>query len=190
MIRKRFVGRHLMIRGKFAEAILGGEKNLTIRLGIVRPKYDEVIIHSGGRPIAVAKIKNVKHTRFGELTINDAKRDGFTSLSALRRELSKLYNSEISDNDWVTVIEFEIIKRLDRIKDPYEGLEPGHLARIALRYLDEELSEEDIRILRDLTVTNSIRSTAKRLYGRWDKRKKIREVLRRAVTLLRERDII
>lgn len=55
---KKFIRRYIMVKGKFAELILAGKKTTTIRLGKVVPRSSEVIIHSNGRPIAEAKIKN------------------------------------------------------------------------------------------------------------------------------------
>ena len=48
-----------MLKGEYIEKVLNGEKKATIRKGVYKPKYDEVIIHAGGRPIAKAKITRV-----------------------------------------------------------------------------------------------------------------------------------
>ncbi|MEB3787346.1 MAG: ASCH domain-containing protein, partial [Desulfurococcales archaeon] len=61
--RRQWLGRHLMLKGEYAELLLSGRKRATIRLGVVRPKYREVIIHGGGRPRAKAVIEGVEVKR-------------------------------------------------------------------------------------------------------------------------------
>lgn len=189
--RYKFLGRHIMVKGKYIEKILNGCKRATIRKGLVKTKYPEIIIHGGGRPVAKARIKAVTYKRVGELTDGDARLDGFSSRDELIKELKRVYGG-ISEEDWVTIIEFEVIQRLDNlpVEKPYHGLEPGDLARIALRYLGDELSSEDIRVLEDLTRTNSIRATAYRLYGGIDKRIRVRKTLRKVLKILEEKGII
>jgi len=189
-VRVRFIGRHLMVKGKYVEKILSGEKKATIRLGIVKPKYDEVFIHGGGRPVALAKIVKVSHKRVKDLTDNDALKDGFSSKRELLKELKKNYD-ELNPNDYVTIIEFEVIKKLSELdyKDPWLGLKPAEIARIGLRYCTD-LNDEERRILEDLTRTESLRKTAIRLYGNISKRWIIRKVLRRVLKKLIEKGVL
>jgi len=180
-----------MIKGKYVKDLLEGRKNATIRYGIVKPKYREVIVHGGGRPIAKIIIKRVYHKKVKELTDEDAAKDGFSSVNELINELKKVY-PQISSDDWVTILEFDVVQRLDHLKpeDPYMGLKPVDIARIALRYLDRDLTEEDKKILMDLTRTGSIRLTAKRLFGDLNKRYIVRRVLRKALNKLVEKNIL
>ncbi len=189
--RYKFLGRHIMVKGKYVEKILNGRKRATVRKGLVKTKYPEIIIHGGGRPVAKARIKAVIYKKVGELTDEDARLDGFNSREELIRELRRVYG-ELSEEDWVTIIEFEVVQRLDNlpVEKPYHGLAPGDLARIALRYLRDELSNEDIRVLEDLTRTNSIRATAYRLYGNIDKRNRVRKTLRKVLKILEEKGIM
>jgi len=189
--RYKFLGKHIMVKGKYVEKILDGRKRATVRKGLVKTKYPEIIIHGGGRPVAKARIKAVTHKRVGELTDEDARLDGFNSRDELIRELRRVYG-ELSEEDWVTIIEFEVVQRLDNlpVEKPYHGLAPGDLARIALRYLRDVLSSEDIRVLEDLTRTNSIRATAYRLYGSINKRNRVRKTLRKVLKMLEEKGII
>jgi len=187
----QFLGRHIMVKGEYADKLLAGSKTTTIRLGIVKPKYREVIIHGHGRPLAKARITRVETKRVSELTEEDARKDGFNNLEELLEALKKVYGN-IKSEDLVTIIELEITQRLDMLppEDPYMGLEPADIARLSLRYLKALLTDEDIKILEDLTRTNSIRSTATRLYGSIQKRWKIRKTLRKALRLLREKGLI
>ena len=168
-IRVKFIGRHLMVKGKYVEKILSGEKKATIRLGIVKPKY---------------------HKRVRDLTDNDALKDGFSSRKELLKELRKNYD-ELNPDDYVTIIEFEVIKKLSELdyKDPWLGLKPAEIARIGLRYCTD-LSDEEKRVLEDLTRTESLRKTAIRLYGNISKRWIIRKVLRRVLKKLIEKGVL
>ena len=186
-----YLGRHLMLKKKWGDLLLERRKRATIRLGVVKPKYEELIVHSGGRPIAKVRVKSVRVKRVRELTDEDARLDGFNSLDELLEALREAYG-DFSPDEPVTIIELELVKRLDELEsdDPYMGLEPADIARLALRYLRDELSEEEVRILRSLTATNSIRTTAQRLYGSPVNRARVRRALRKALRLLVERGLI
>jgi len=189
--RRQFLGRHIMIKGEYADKLLTGSKTTTIRLGIVKPKYSEVIVHGKGRPLAKARIKSVTYKTVGELTDEDARRDGFASRAELLRALERVYG-KVRPDDKVTIIELEVTQRLDMLppEDPYMGLEPADIARLALRYIRALLEEEDVKILEDLTRTNSIRSTAVRLYGSIERRWRVRKALRKALRILRDQGLL
>ncbi len=184
----KFLGRHLMVKGEYVKDILSGRKRATIRLGIVKLKHNELIVHGGGRPVAKIRVTNVRYKRVSELTDEDAAIDGFASKEELLEALRRAYG-EVRPDDYVTIIEFEVVQRLDQlpVQDPYMGLEPADIARLALRYLQEEFNEEERRILLELTRTNSIRAVAFRLYRDLGKRWRVRRVLRRALRMLVER---
>ncbi len=189
--KPKFLGRHLMVKGEYVDDILSGRKKATIRLGIVKLRYNELIVHGGGRPVAKIKVKNVAYKRISELTDEDARIDGFKSKDELLRALRETYG-DVNPNDYVTVIEFEVIQDLSKLEtqDPYLGLKPADIARLGLRYLRNQLNEEDKKILSELTRTNSIRLTAIRLYGDLNKRWKVRKVLRRVMRELLRRGLI
>jgi len=188
--RKKFIGRHLMVKGEYVDLILKGIKKTTIRLGMVTPKYKEIIVHGGGRPVAVVKIVNIRHKRIRELTEEDAKKDGFPSVKILLKELRKSYG-DIKPDDIVTIIEFNVIKKLTEldIEEPWLGLKPVEIARIALRYC-KNIPENDREILEDLTRTESIRKTAVRLFGNINKRWKVRKILRKYLDELIKKNIV
>jgi len=181
----------MMVKGKYVDMILSGQKTATIRLGLVKPKYKEMIVHGGGRPVAKIMITKVTYKKVRELTEEDAIKDGFSSLRELLEELRKVY-PEITNDDWVTVIEFRVVQRLDKlpVEEPYMGLQPADVARLGLRYLSNELSEKAKEILIDLTRTNSIRATAQRLFGSIGKRYIVRKTLRKVLGLLKERGVL
>lgn len=189
--RMKFLGRHLMLKGVFVEKLLSGEKRATIRKGVYKPRYKEVIIHAGGRPVAKARITRVYYKKFRELGEYEAKIEGFKSLDELIKSLRDMYG-EIREDDYVTIIEFEVIQRLDNlpVEDKYYGLKPSDIARIALRYLEKELGEIDRKILLDLTRTNSIRKTAINIFHDLNKRGIVRRTIRRALNALVERGLL
>ncbi len=189
--RRRFLGRHLMVKGEYVDAILSGRKKATIRLGRVNVKYNELIVHGGGRPVARVRVTSVVYKKVRELTDEDARRDGFRNRAELLKALERAYG-KIDLDDVVTIIEFEVVQDLSKLEpeDPYLGLQPADIARLGLRYLGDELGEEERKVLRDLTVTNSIRSTAIRLYGDLGRRWRVRRVLRRVLNELVRRGLI
>ena len=186
----KFIGRHLMVKGEYVDLILRNVKKTTIRLGIIKPKYDEVIIHGGGKPVALAKIINVKYKKVKELTDDDARKDGFSSVKMLLKELEKSYG-KISPSDVVTIIEFIVTKKLSSldVREPWLGLRPVEIARIALRYC-KDIPQEERKILEDLTRTESIRKTAAKLYGSVSRRWKIRKVLKKYLDMLVNKGVI
>lgn len=190
--RVKFIGRHLMMRKDYVDALLSGLKKSTIRLGIVKPKYRELILHSSGRPVAKVLVKNVYYKKLYELSDEDAVKDGFSNVQELLRNLERIYGKLPLDS-YVTIIELEVLERFDHVepKDPYYGLKPVDIARIALRYFGrEEFSEEELKILYELTRCSSIRAGALKLYGDLNKRHLVRRVLRKAARLLIDRGFI
>ncbi len=188
--RVQYIGRHIMVKGEYVEKLLSGAKRTTIRIGVVKPRYKEVIIHGGGRPVAKAAIEYTIVKRVEELTDEDARRDGFKSRRELLKALERAYG-RLDPGDLVTIIGLRIVKKfedLDR-EDPYMGLDPGDIARIALRYL-KDLGEDERRILRLLTQTGSIREATLILYKDLNQRWRVRKVLRRALRRLREQGIL
>jgi len=183
--RISYIGKHLMVKGEYAEAILSGKKRATIRLGLVKPRSKEVIIHSGGKAICKARIENVTYKRFSELTNEDAKLDGFRNLKALKEALIETYHN-LSPSDMVTVIRFNVIQRFDQLdrRSPYLGLSPIDIARIALRYESLKLSDKDKGLLNVLVKEGSLRKAAEKLYGDVNKRYLIRRTLRKVLRKL------
>ncbi|BAN89558.1 ASCH domain-containing protein [Aeropyrum camini] len=190
--RVQYLGRHIMIKGVYADKLLEGTKTTTIRLGIVKPRYREVIIHGHGRPLAKAEIVDVQVKKVAELTLSDARRDGFNRVEDLIKSLEKMYGQGLEPDTPVTIIHLRVKQRFDELdlRDPYLGLEPADIARLGLRYLGDSLDEDERRVLEDLTRTNSIRSTAVRLFGSVERRGKVRRVLRRVLRELVRRGLI
>jgi len=187
-----YLRRHIMLRKEYADMLLSGKKRATVRLGKVIPKYREVIVHSGGKPICKVRITRVTHKKVSELTDEDARKDGFESRRELLKELKKVYGKRLSGDEEVTIIEFEVLQRLDHLssEDPYLGLKPEDIARLALRYLRSEFPKDERRILEELGKGKSIREVAKELTGDPTRRWRVRGVLRKALKLLVDKGIL
>uniref|UniRef100_A0A7J3ZK48 ASCH domain-containing protein n=1 Tax=Fervidicoccus fontis TaxID=683846 RepID=A0A7J3ZK48_9CREN len=189
-VKPKFLGRHLMLKERYAQAILSGKKKATIRLGVVKPKSREVLLHAGGRVVAKLYIKKFYHKRLKELDVQEARLEGLSSVRELRKELARIYG-RLDPNTLVTVVVFDGVERIKAASDEsrWGGLNPVDIARISLR-ADLELSEEEKRVLETLVRTRSIRQTAYLLYGGIEKRRLVRRVLRKVLRMLFEKGII
>jgi len=184
----KWLGKHLMIKSKFAKDIISGKKRATIRLGKVEVKANEFLIHSGGRIIARAKLKNVRYKKVKELSDEDALLDGLSSREELIDELRNYYNN-VTDDDIVTIIEFEVIEILNESEEKYiGGLPPYKIAQLALQHL--KLSDREEVVLKTLVSTRSIRKTAKKLFGKLSMRWKVRNIVRKAARMLLEMGVL
>ena len=167
-----------MLKGYYAEKILRGDKVTTIRPGKVEVRSKEFLIHSGGKIIARAVLEDVKYKRLKDLTEDEAKEDGFSSLEELKRELRKFY-PDLKEHDWVTIIKFKVVEKLDFPETyKYGGKTALEIAELALKHKDKlNLSEKELEIIRLLIETQSLRAVAKKVFGSLNARKKVRKVL-------------
>ena len=94
-MRAGMIGRRLTMKGEFVDLVLKGLKNTTIRLGKLKPKHRVVILHGGGRDVAKVEITGVRYKKLGDLTDEDAQRDGFESLEDLLKALRKVYGDSL-----------------------------------------------------------------------------------------------
>ena len=183
----KWLGKHLMLKAKYAPLILNGSKKSTIRLGKVDVRNREFYINSGGKIIAKAVVKDVQYKTVRELTDEDAKLDGFKNREELIGELRRHYG-KISDDDWVTIIIFDILEILNLDESGYGGMKPKQISELALKYLP--LNEQEEMIHRKIIEYGSIRKAARKIYGSLQMRWKIRNALNKAYRELVERGII
>ena len=188
MYKRFWLGRHLMLKGKYIEQILNGTKRATIRPGRVAIKSKEFYIHAGGRIVAKAVVEKIFYKRVKELTDGDAKLDGFNTREELLRELKKYYPF-LKENDYVTIIKFRIVEKLNKPEaKSYAGKNAVEIAKLALENL--KLSEEERRVLEKLVETKSIRATAKAIYGSLLHRKLVRKILWKVVDKLKQKGVL
>ncbi len=189
---KRFLGRSLMLRKEFGDMILRGVKTSTIRLGYIVPKSRELIIHSGGRPIARVEIEDVLYKRLDQLGDEDARREGYESVSKLVRELRRIYGKRLYRHDVLTIIRFRVLERLDdRVPEkPYMGLDIRDIARLSLNHLSNELDDLEKRVLNMIAGGDSIRRVSQKLFGGIERRYIVRRILKRCLDKLVSRGIV
>ncbi|MFP3279844.1 MAG: ASCH domain-containing protein [Vulcanisaeta sp.] len=178
MRRVVYLGRHLMLKSRYMDKV-GNGKFTTIRLGIIRPRYREVFIHSGGMVVAKARIIGTTYKRVSELTDADAVIDGFNSKDELIRELRRIYG-DVNSNDWVTILTLEVVKLIGHRDDGSVGLSPVDIARLALRY-NVPVNEEERRVLTELVNEGSVRKVSMKLFGSLRGRYVVRRIVRRAL---------
>lgn len=174
--------KHIEFKGKYAEKLLMGEKKSTIRRRVYFKPGELVYVHSGGKIIGKARIKSIKEISIEEIDEEIARKEGFSSVDELIEELKQYY----SDSDKLYFVEFDF--------EPFQSpVDPGEfhyfsndLIEIAKKAIEsEEFSEREKEILRLFIKTGSIRKTAFRLGGLWQ-RGIVRDVLRKAVRIVNE----
>ena len=178
--------KHLEFKDKYKELLKSGKKTATIRLQCPYKRGQEVFVHCGGEIIGTAKIIDIQEKKLEELTEEDAKADGFSSLEELLEELRKLYGSP----EKVYIIRF-------KFKEFKEGINPhemyygdADLVEIAKKALENlKLNEKDREILELFVKTGSIRKTAMKLGG-LKRRGIIRKILRKCYNELRKKGLI
>jgi len=187
------MSKHIEFLGDYTKKILSGEKKATIRRRT--HKYspgDVVYVHAGGKVLGKAIITNIRHVRLKEITDEDAKMDGFKNKEELIKALKQHYGT-INPNDEFTIIEFKIIERPKKeimsSEMAYGGYDPVYIAELALRHLKDIFNEDDLKILRAVYETGSIRYVAMKLGG-LKRRKVVRAILRKAYEELKNRGLI
>ena len=178
--------KHLEFKDRFRKQLLSGEKRVTVRLNTTLKEGDRVLIHGGGEILGEGVIEKVERKRPEELTEEDAKADGFKSLSELLGEIRRLYG----DVDRVFVIRFSM-KPFRQGRNPhnfyYGQADLREIAELALKNL--QLEEKDRKILQLFLESGSIIKAARKLGG-LRKRGVIREVLRKCYRELVVKGII
>ncbi|RLF05237.1 MAG: ASCH domain-containing protein [Thermoprotei archaeon] len=185
--------RPLMFSRKYLAELLRGSKTCTIRLGNIKYRVgDTVLVYCGGLVLGRVRITGIERKKLIDLTEEDAKLDGFSSLYELLKALRQHYPN-IRANTPVTVIRFEWIEKFDApLSDSeyswrYEET-PVEVARLALEKLND-LSWEERTVLEVFVKSGSVRAAARKLGG-LSLRPLVRGVLRRAAEKLAERGLI
>ncbi|HUY52527.1 MAG TPA: carbamoyltransferase C-terminal domain-containing protein [Streptosporangiaceae bacterium] len=115
-----FVRTELPLYGEYLEWLREGRKVTTIRLrkgavevpfSSVLPLFETADFGPGdrSRPTEYVRVSALRYHRFGELSPDDAKRDGFRSFQDMRAALTEIY-PYIADDDWVTVYDISLIE--------------------------------------------------------------------------------
>lgn len=191
--RVSFLGRHMMMKREYAELVLSGAKTATIRLGVVRPKRRQVLLHSSGKVLAELEITRVEVKRIRDLTDEDAKQDGFQDRWQLIEHLERIYRRRLGKEEKVTIIRFRVARKIEGSEaeegSKYLSLKPVDVASIALRY-GVRLNPRDMVVIKKVAETGSIRKAASVLFGDPTRRKAIRAALDKALKKLIEAGVI
>ena len=176
--------KHIEFKGKYAEKILKGEKTATIRKRVYVKPNDVVFVHSGGKIIGKARIKEVRQIDIQDLDHELARKEGFDNIEELMDEIREYYG----EGKDLYLIEFDF-EPFDEPLDPekmyYDGSSLSEIARKALKL--DSFSEDEKRILELFLKTGSIRKTAFRLGG-LSKRGIVRKTIRKAFKAVREKE--
>ncbi len=92
---------------RIGTAHLARTQTSTTRKGIRKLPLGPAMLESGKQQIAV-EITAIKPIRFDQLSEDDAKSGGLTSLADLQKSL-KAYNPDLIDSSYVTVIHFHLV---------------------------------------------------------------------------------
>ncbi|MEX0567579.1 MAG: ASCH domain-containing protein [Candidatus Njordarchaeota archaeon] len=189
--KKSFIGKHLMLKGKYAEKILNGNKVTTIRRGRIKVLSRDILIHAGGKIIARAKVVDVKTKKLRELTDDDARLDGFKNKDDLKKELKKIYPN-IKEHERVTIIKFRVTEHMNQPEERrYRGKTAIEVAEIALKNIDKiNLTELEKNVLGMLLEKKSLRAVAREIYGNINARKKVRDIVWKVLGKLEKERVI
>jgi len=182
---RRIAISYLSFKKEYIKKIFEGLKTTTIRLGILTPKKDEVLIYGNGKALGKIAIESIRYTKVKDLTDEDAVLDGFKDKRELKAALSKHYPG-ISADDWVTVIKFRVLERFEDASST--KLDVGRIAKLALAYNIAD-NREDARILAAVAATGSIDGAYKLLNKRYP-RSYIRRLLEKVKKKLEDKAVL
>jgi len=179
--------RPLMFSRKYLEELLNGSKLATVRAGNVKYRPgDIVLVHCGGLVLGRAKITRVERKKLIDLSEEDARKDGFSSLQELLKALKQHYPNLKRDTPLI-ILEFQWVERFEVPLSDGEyswcySKEPLEVAKLALEKLDE-LSFEERAVLEAFVKAGSVRGAARKL-GSLSNRALVRGVLKRVAERL------
>ncbi|MFN7105896.1 MAG: ASCH domain-containing protein [Pyrobaculum sp.] len=113
MGREAELGPYLKFREKYLDKVLTGVKKVTVRLGIVRPRFSLIYIVCCGHIYGEAVVTKVYYTKLSKVGEEVARAEGFESREALIQELREIYG-DVDGEDLVTVIYFTVVKKYER----------------------------------------------------------------------------
>ncbi len=183
----------MMFSKKYLKELLSGSKLTTIRAGNIKYKPgDVVLVYCGGLVLGRARILRVERRKLIDLTEEDARRDGFSSLHELLKALKQHYPNIRRDTPLV-LIEFEWVEKFETPLSDADyswnyDKDPLEVAKLALEKLDD-LSFEERVVLETFVKAGSIRKAARKLGG-LSTRSLVRGVLRRVAERLASMGLI
>lgn len=110
MKREVNLGPYLRFKQKYLDDVLSGRKRVTVRYGVVKPRFNLVYIVCCNEIYAEAFITKVYYTKLGKLGEDVVIAEGFKSKEELFTELKEIYG-EVNENEVVSVIYFTVVRR-------------------------------------------------------------------------------
>ncbi|MBC7094380.1 ASCH domain-containing protein [Thermococcus sp.] len=163
------IRRFILIDNVYKSKILKGKKTSTIRFGNYEAKPGSEVylaITPSDSVIAKIKITDIKKKRVKELTLEDARKDGFKELNELINALNKIYGT-LHGDDEVTIIEFDVIEKFEEAI-PLKWLKALNYRKpeeIAKLYVENDLKESaDVDLIIKRIYSKGLKS-AVRKYG-------------------------
>jgi ABC-type ATPase with predicted acetyltransferase domain len=95
----------LRLRPEFLKSVMCGRKSTTIRVGRKNIEQGLLVLESTQTSLLV-RVTRVTCKRFKSLTDEDARKDGYSSVDQLEKELRSIY-PRLGSNSFLTQIEFE-----------------------------------------------------------------------------------
>jgi hypothetical protein len=107
------LGPYLRFKEKYLENVLSGRKRVTVRYGVVKPRFSLVYIVCCNAIYAEAFITKVYFTKLGKLGDDVVAAEGLGSRAELINELKEIYGN-VNEDDPVSVIYFTVVRRYDK----------------------------------------------------------------------------
>lgn len=107
------LGLTLSFKEKYLGRVLSGEKRVTIRLGVLRPRFQLVYIACCGMLYGEAVITKVEYVKLRDLSRDVLEEEGFKDLEEALAELRAIYPG-IDLDDVVSIIRFSLVRRYER----------------------------------------------------------------------------
>jgi hypothetical protein len=96
----------IALSSEFLPDVVSGDKVSTIRRGRRNYPLGGALLRARDRDIAI-DIRRVRYSKIRDLTVDDARRDGFENVEELKTALSRFY-PQLQPEDDVTIVEFVV----------------------------------------------------------------------------------
>lgn len=107
------LGLTIGFKEKYLGKVLEGKKRVTIRLGVLRPRFQLVYIACCGMLYGEAVITKVEYVKLRDLSKDVLEEEGFKDLDEALAELKTIY-PKIGLDDMVSVIWFSLLRRYEK----------------------------------------------------------------------------
>jgi hypothetical protein len=104
----------ILFKPEHVEPILRGEKTQTRRIGKCRWRPGSIHqaktdFKKSSKPFALLRIVSVRQERLGDISEDDAKKEGYSSVAAYKEVFKRIYGWW-DENALVWVVDFEVVR--------------------------------------------------------------------------------